>query len=569
MSLLEQAVGAVGNRLLQSVNESSSLSIEDIGSDVNIYDFCTNQQETTPQLQCIADLLQGGQEANSADINTWLTIYASALIFFMQAGFAMLCAGSVRLKNVGNTMLKNLLDACGAALGFFLLGYGLAFGETESEGFTFVGTSNFLMIGIEDDSKANWVFQFAFAATSATIVAGTLAERCQMAAYLCYSIFLTIFVYPVVAHSAWSSNGFLSAFAKDPFLDSGMIDFAGSGVVHLTGGTTAIFATMILGPRKGRFYDARGNPLPKPKPFPGHSVALQMLGTFILWFGWYGFNPGSALTLGVDNAGSIAAVAAVNTTLSAASAAVIALFTNLFIEERMTWEAKFDLMMLMNGVLSGLVAITSGCAVMEPYGAVLTGVVAGWLYLTATSFLIKIRIDDAVDAIPVHFVNGMWGLISTGLFAQPDKVQAVYGRSEHVGWFYSWGRGSADATLLACQLCGILFIIGWVFFLMFPFFIWLNYMGWFRADSLEELVGLDISYHGGGGLGGGDEVKLEYVEAFNRRKDRKKSEHLGANGDGGPSRGHHDVDAATDAYSDEYGQSNTGGGGMGGGMGVP
>lgn len=243
-----------------------------------------------------------------------------------------------------------------------------------------------------------------------------------------------------------------------------------------------------------------------------------MLGTFILWFGWYGFNPGSALVLTTTlNTGDIAALSAVNTTLSAAAAGVTALFTNLFIQERTTGEAKFDLIMLMNGSLGGLVAITSGCAVLEPWAGLLVGITAGWLYLGCSSLLIRLRLDDAVDAIPVHMACGMWGLLCVGLLGSPDRIGAAYGTDEHAGWFYELGRGRFDASLLGCQICGILFVFGWVFFLMFPFFIWLNYMGWFRADSLEELVGLDISYHGGSALGN-DEVKLEYVEAFNRRK---------------------------------------------------
>jgi Amt family ammonium transporter len=179
-------------------------------------------------------------------------------------------------------MLKNLLDACGAALGFFSVGFAFAFGgQNDTTATTFIGTTNFFLSGVDD--LAFWLFEFAFAATATTIVAGTLAERCQMAAYLCYSVLLTGFVYPVVAHSIWSRNGFLSSGNVDPFLGVGMVDFAGSAVVHITGGTVAIFATLILGPRKGRFYDARGNPLPKPKPFPGHSLALQVR-TSSFWF---------------------------------------------------------------------------------------------------------------------------------------------------------------------------------------------------------------------------------------------------------------------------------------------
>jgi Amt family ammonium transporter len=221
-----------------------------------------------------------------------------------------------------------------------------------------------------------------------------------------------------------------------------------------------------------------------------------------------------------DRVGTIAANAAVSTALSGAAGGVSALFTNLWIEERKTGEPSFSLVMAMNGALSGLVAITSGCALVEPWAAVVTGIIAGWLYIFGSSLLIRLRIDDAVDAIPVHMVNGMWGLLATGLVASPRKLELTYGASDHVGWFYSLGRGSFDASLLANQLLVLLLILGWTFFTMFPFFIWLNYKGWFRADSLEELVGLDISYHGGMNINnnGGSGVKKEYVQAYNRHK---------------------------------------------------
>ena len=201
----------------------------------------------------------------------------------------MLCAGCVQLKNVQNSMLKNLLDACGAALGFYTIGYAFAYGgmDPTDPKKTFIGTENFFLVGVDD--YMFWLFQFAFAASSATIVAGTLAERCQMAAYLCYSIALTGFVYPVVAHSIWSPQGFLSAHAVHPLWGVGVIDFAGSLVVHLTGGATALVATYLLGPRRGRFYDYRGEPLETPKEFPGHSVALQMLGGEIYCSCFYRF----------------------------------------------------------------------------------------------------------------------------------------------------------------------------------------------------------------------------------------------------------------------------------------
>ena len=194
----------------------------------------------------------------------------------------MLCAGCVRKKNVVNSMLKNLLDACGAAVAFYFVGYGLAFGDDNDE-ITFVGSQNF--VGTGDIDLGFWFFQFAFSATAVTIVAGTLAERCKMTAYFSYSMFLTGFVYPTIVHTIWSSNGFLSAFQKEPLGGVGVVDFAGSGVIHVTGGMTALIATRILGPRRGRFYADDGKPLETPVVIKGHSMALQLLGTLVLWFG--------------------------------------------------------------------------------------------------------------------------------------------------------------------------------------------------------------------------------------------------------------------------------------------
>jgi len=431
-------------------------------------------------------------------INVFFLLFAGALVFLMQSGFAMLCAGSVRQKNVKNIMLKNLLDACGGAIGFWTIGYAFAYDNNSSGNTSFIGSTNFF---IRDFSSGGdyigWFFQFAFAATAATIVAGTVAERCKMQAYLCYSVFLTGFVYPVVVRSIWSGNGFLTAFRDDPFRGVGVVDFAGSGVVHMTGGATALVAAAVLGPRKGRFYDEDGNPLETPATFQAHSVALQILGTFVLWFGWYGFNPGSALA--IDNSGSAAtaALCAVTTTMAAAAGCVTAMFTDTFLEMRATGEASYDLTMAMNGCLGGLVGITAGCSVVTPWAAVLIGIVAGWVYVGFSALLVKLKIDDAVDAIPVHFANGMWGVIAVGLFAEESAMATAGYNTEHLGWFYSWGNGSADANLLLCQFVAVLWVCGWVFFVMTPFFLALNALGMFRVDPLEEEVGLDISHHRG------------------------------------------------------------------------
>jgi len=486
-----------------------------------IYTECKDEGDgdQEAQLKCIIDkLLAQDLEDEDYTSRTFL-VYSAALVFFMQAGFAMICAGSVRKKNVGNSMLKNLLDACGAAIAYFCFGYAFAFGDG-SEPNGFIGTTNFFLMNV--DNYAFWMFEYAFSAASATIVAGTLAERCQMTAYLWYSLMLAGFVYPIVSHAIWSKHGFLTSLAvtEKRLFGSGVVDFAGGGVVHLVGGCTALFATMILGPRRGRFHDDDGRKLEKPRTFPGHSIALQMLGSFILWFGWYGFNSGSALIAPTSDRGQLVALSAVNTTLSGGMAGIVALFVNLVILERRLGEPIFDLRMAMNGSLSGLVAITAGCGVVEPWAAMIIGGFAGVLYISCSNLLVRLRLDDAVDAIPVHMANGMWGLIAVGFLACPRYMKMTYGEErEHVGWFYSLREGSADARLLAAQIVGILFIVGWCLVIMMPFFVFLDWKGWFRSDPLEEIVGLDTSYHGGLILMSGDDsVNPEYISQFKKQR---------------------------------------------------
>mmetsp|Transcript_32651 Transcript_32651/g.39074 ORF Transcript_32651/g.39074 Transcript_32651/m.39074 type:complete len:490 (+) Transcript_32651:97-1566(+) len=417
------------------------------------------------------------------------TLICGAFIFFMQCGFAMLCAGSVRQKNVKNIMLKNLLDACGGALGFWSIGFANAYGT----GGKFIGGSTdkfFLNDYGGGAAHIDFFFQFTFAATAATIVAGTVAERCKMQAYLLYSVFLTAFVYPVVVHAIWNGEGFLAAANENPLSGVGMIDFAGSGVVHMTGGCTALVAAIVLGPRVGRFYDADGKVLAEPFTFPAHSVALQVLGTFILWFGWYGFNPGSTLAISGAGQGDTAALCAVTTTLSAATGSITAMFIDTLIGMCTEGHAEYDITMAMNGALGGLVAITANCAVVEPWAAVLIGLIAGIVYVFASKLLVKLKIDDAVDAVPVHFFCGMWGLVATGIFCSEDLLLASYDR---VGGGIFYGHGN----VLGNELLGIMFIIGWTAGIMTPFFILINWLGLFRVDATEERVGLDISHHKG------------------------------------------------------------------------
>jgi Amt family ammonium transporter len=241
------------------------------------------------------------------------------------------------------------------------VGYAFAYGGADSSKKGFIGNTGFFLSGFTTGGELiGWFFQFAFAATAATIVAGTVAERCKFEAYLAYSLMLTGFVYPVIVYSIWSSSGFLSAFNGDPFLGCGMHDFAGSGVVHLTGGVTALIAAKILGPRIGRFHDADGNLLPEPVSFAPHSVSLQVLGTFVLWVGWYGFNPGSTLLISNSTAAAVSALAAVTTTIAAAAGSVSALFMDMFLSRMKTGHCEYDITMCMNGALAGLVAVTAG-----------------------------------------------------------------------------------------------------------------------------------------------------------------------------------------------------------------
>lgn len=467
----------------------------------SIYESClalVGPGNTDELLQCATTHMEMAHQASMAGVNSYLMVLSGALVFFMQAGFAMLCAGSVRKKNAQNTMLKNLLDACGAGIAYFSVGYAFAFGgDADAEGTTFIGTDNFFATG--DIDLPVYFFQYTFAAASVTIVAGALAERCQMTAYLCYSFFLTGFVYPVAVHAVWSVAGFLSTTNEDPLWGIGMVDFAGSGVVHLTGGTTALISTYLLGSRRGRFYDLQtGEALEVPKAMPGHSVSLQMLGSFILWFGWFGFNSGSALLLGNDNPylSEIAALCAVNTFLASAGGCISALVHKIFQSKSKTGEASYDLVAAMNGTLSGLVAVTAGCGTIAPWAALLTGLFAGLLYNWGSAILIQLKLDDVVDAVPVHFLNGIWGCLVVGLFSEPERMNQAYGTDEHPGFFYSLGQGAPDGALLGCQIVGILFIFFWTSFTMTPFFLLLNFFGMLRSEAVEELVGLDVCYNG-------------------------------------------------------------------------
>jgi len=477
-------------------------------------DASASLQSQVDALKAQVDALQAAADAGPApaEHDTFYLLWASVLVFGMQLGFAMLSAGAVRQKNVQNIMLKGLLDACLGALIWYLIGYGLAYdyddGIDGHDANPFIGTgrTNFALYGLvlnngyhtdtttmlENDKGGDWVgwfFQYAFAAAAATIVSGAVAERCQLGAYLIYTCFITGFIYPVVVHWVWDGHGFLSAFNsdKDDRWMCGMIDFAGSGVVHMTGGWAALAAAKIIGPRMGRF-----DPEAPPRSFNGHSYALTVLGTFILWIGWYGFNQGS--TLAISGYGKDAARVGVTTTLSAGAAACLGLLLKRYLPAVLGGSpGVWDLGHTCNSLLGGLVGITAGCSVTEPYAAIVIGFLAAVVYHAASCMMRKLQIDDPLDAFAVHGACGVLGVVAVGFFCTEEYSYAFNddGDKEY-GVFYG-GSG----VLLGTQVAGVLIEIIWVLGLSFPLFLTLHKTGLLRVTADVESDGLDVSKHGG------------------------------------------------------------------------
>jgi len=388
----------------------------------------------------------------------WMLV-AAFLVYFMQAGFAMVEAGFCRAKNATNLMMKNLMDFVMGSLAYFVVGWALMYGADKAG---LIGTSQFLLGGDAYDVTVyrDFMFQVVFAATAATIVSGAVAERLKFKSYLIYSVIISAVIYPIYGHWVWG-GGWLSSL--------GHHDFAGSGVVHALGGLIGLAGAIVLGPRFGK-YDKNG----KPRAIPGHSIPLAALGVFILWFGWFGFNPGSTLS-GHDLR---MAVIALNTNMAAAAGAASALLL-IYMKTK-----KFDIGMALNGALAGLVGITAPCAVVSGGGAVLIGLVAGVLVVVSILTVENLGVDDPVGAFSVHGVNGIWGLIAVGLFAD-----GTYG--DITGLFYGGG-----ADQLWAQLAGVGTVIAWAFGLGFVMFKLMDMIMGIRVSPEEELAGLDIDEHG-------------------------------------------------------------------------
>ena len=415
---------------------------------------------------CVA--VAGDMEDFSLALNTMWVLLAAFLVFFMQVGFGMVESGLTRAKNAVNILMKNTMDFGMAMMGFFIFGYAIMFG---GEGLL-VGTKGWLLFGISGPDGlplyAFWLFQAMFCGTAATIVSGGVAERMRFVSYLIYSIVISAVIYPVIGHWVWG-GGWLAG------LD--FYDFAGSTVVHVTGGFAALAGTMILGPRIGK-YNKDGSV----NSIAGHNMPLLFTGVIILWFGWFGFNGGSSLSFADPE---LIARICINTSLAASAGIIAAMLT--------TWFkfGKPELPLTLNGALAGLVGITAPCAVVSPISAIIIGTVAGLLVIYSVVFLDKMKIDDPVGAIPVHGINGVWGTLAVGLFGQ----QAFGLPSD--GLFYGGGAGQ-----LGVQALGTFSIAIFVFAAMWVVFKVIDKVVGLRVSEKEELQGLDIvehrmeSYHG-------------------------------------------------------------------------
>ena len=394
----------------------------------------------------------------------WFLIGA-ALVFFMQAGFAMVETGFTRAKNAGNIIMKNLMDFCIGTCTFVTLGFGLLLGEDILGGFIGLPT-----LGIFTDYAnfdwSNFVFNLVFCATTATIVSGAMAERSKLLSYCVYSAVISAFVYPVEAHWIWG-GGWLSQI--------GFHDFAGSCAIHMVGGLTALIGAAMEGARIGKFTRGKDGKVEKVHAFPGHNIVIGSLGVFILWFGWYGFN-GAAATTGPQLASIFAA-----TTLAPAVATVVCMI--------FTWikYGKPDVSMCLNASLAGLVAVTAPCDVVDGLGAIIIGAVAGVLVVFGVWFCDNvIHVDDPVGAVAVHFVNGIWGTLAVGLFATTTVPESTL-----TGLFYGGGF-----ELLGKQIIGVVTVLAWTAVTMTIVFKLIDMTIGLRVTEEEEIVGLDSKEHG-------------------------------------------------------------------------
>mgnify|MGYP000876036312 FL=1 len=437
--------------------------------------------ETAPAAAVTPDALEAFKKSMQVGVDTAWVLFTAFLVFFMNLGFAMVESGLCRAKNSVNILAKNFIVFAVASISFWLIGWGLMFGN----GNPFIGLEGILFAGGADNSPAigdayqgaykalNWTgvplwakffFQLVFAGTAATIVSGAVAERIKFKSFIVFSFILVAVMYPITGHWIWG-GGWLQSL--------GMFDFAGSSVVHSVGGWAALAGVILLGPRFGK-YRADGSV----NPIFGHNMSMVTLGGLVLWFGWFGFNPGS--TMGVGDGSAIAHVAV--TTNTAAATAILS-------STIMSWalQKKPDLSMIINGALAGLVAITAPCAFVSVKSAAVIGLMAGVLVVFAVIMFDKLKLDDPVGALSVHLVNGIFGTLAVGLFAQ-DKIT---GTATGNGLFYGGGM-----KLLGAQTIGVLAVGAFTFIVAFAVWFVIKLVMGIKVSREEEIQGLDIGEHG-------------------------------------------------------------------------
>jgi len=408
----------------------------------------------------------------TGNLDNLFLIVMGIVVFLMQCGFAFLEAGSVRSKNTVNILIKNMLDLLIGGVSYWVMGWALAYGKT---GNGFIGTSEFFSYNMDHGDYPLWFFQFVFAATAATIVSGSIAERCCFSAYFVYSIIITGWVYPPVTHWAWDDHGWL--------LKLGYADFAGSGVVHVLGGTCALVGCYWIGPRLGRF-DSNG----RPPQMPGHSVPLAGLGGFILLFGFLAFNGGSQLSISNEGDAEAVGIAIVNTILGGSAGGITALLLSFF------ENGKWSYLITLNGALTGMVAQCAGCNLYEPWAGLLIGFMAGCVYYGISKLMVKCGLDDPLDAVAVHAGGGMLGVLCVPWFKQGKGIfwmstVKFIEWSETEDYFNPW-------KLLGVNVAGLVTIIAWSAFWSTFIFGGLQFFDNLRVDEITETKGNDIAKHG-------------------------------------------------------------------------
>ncbi|EER12205.1 Ammonium transporter, putative [Perkinsus marinus ATCC 50983] len=456
--------------MLIVVTASDDSSIADLVRDYRLLQArVADLEESSRGLQTVTN------DGLAASTNTIWLIVCGALVMFMQAGFASLEAGAVRVYNVQNILLKNLIDVCVGTLFWWAFGFAIAYGYGESHGFFGRGLTSWPADGSNvpvagEYALKDWFFQWAFSATAATIVSGGVAERVNSVSYFVYSAIMTGFIYPFIVAWGWSGEFWLTNDFDSPYFD-----FAGSGIIHLTGGTGALVGAFILGPRKGRF-----DPRVDQAIFDPHSIPLIVIGVFILWFGWFGFNAGSTLTMSDAATAHTAALAAVNTVLSGASGG----FTLFIIRFGILPSHKFDVAAVCNGILAGLVSITASCAIVIPGSAIIIGAIGGIFYQCAAVGIRYLKIDDPLDAFPIHGVCGTWGVLAVPFFDFAKGMSSM-SFAPNVGAGYQFG----------IQLLAVVAIMAYVGGCSIIVFGVMRFLKIFRVHEDHEVRGYDLSAH--------------------------------------------------------------------------